>query len=69
MKQILLAVVVALFFVGCSKSQKEDVNEVVEDMTGITTVHQGQKALNMLDSISTADVNRANDDIMTGDEE
>ena len=73
MKRIMVAVTVttvtAFGLLGCSKSQKEDISKVTEDMTGISTVKKGQKAVNRIDSISAVDVNRVNEAMSIGDEE
>ena len=67
--KILLVAVLLTFIVGCSKSQKEDVTKVVDDVTGISTVKQGQEMADKIDSITTLDAQRVDETIVTGDEE
>jgi len=59
-KYAILGVIALSVLMGCSKSQKEETTKVVEDMTGVTTVKQGQRAIDKVDSITAVDLNRVN---------
>ena len=69
MKRLVVALAFAIALVGCSEAQKEDVTKVTEDMTGITTVKKGQKAIDDLEAIRAADSARVNEATAIGDYE